>query len=615
LAQELTGYFWVNGRGLGKQYYGTVPDEAHTDMLVAFGWNGWMSHQMPQARRRLAQIAEDPEKLLVVVDPRRSETAARADIHLPIRPGTDALLFRALISIILQEGRENTEYTAAHVSNFDQIRSWFTDFDAREAARVCELDYELVHKFSELLTTRKWSSHSDLGVIMGRHSTLASYLELILMAVCGRVGVTGGNVVPGYLMPLGAHSDERDHRTWRTVATGFPAIMGVFPPNVMPEEILTPGPERLRAVLVSGANPLRSYADTTAYETAFAQLDLAVTIDVAFSETARLSHYVLPARSAYEKWDGTFFAWTFPDVFFQLRRPLVEPEGEPLEESEIMIRLADRLGFLPDIPDRLYEAASGDRMKFGMELLNYAQTEPRAMKYGPYILGKTLGKALGSPNLAALWGLLQLAPQSFRECAARAGFDPGPFMGEQLFKTLLDHPEGVVIGKSDPDGNLDTLMTSDRRVDVYIPELAEAVKNLVPEAEAGALQPDPEYPFVLMAGRHMDYNANTIMRDPSWNGEKQRLSALAMHPTDAGRLQLTDGDKVKVVTEAGEAVVELDVDDSARPGHVVIPHGFGLVYDGEMHGVNVNRLTKNTYRDPIAATPIHRYVPCRVERV
>jgi len=174
-------------------------------------------------------------------------------------------------------------------------------------------------------------------------------------------------------MPLGAHSDERNPRTWRTGVTGFPAIMGVFPPNVMPEEILSNHPERLRAVLVSAANPLRSYADTTAYEDAFRALDLLVVMDVAFTETASLAHYVLPAASAFEKWEGTFFSWTFPEVFFQMRRPVVEPEGEVLEEGEILTRLADKLGLLPEIPETLYQAASGDRMNYGAQLLAFAR--------------------------------------------------------------------------------------------------------------------------------------------------------------------------------------------------------------------------------------------------
>ena len=110
--------------------------------------------------------------------------------------------------------------------------------------------------------------------------------------------------------------------------------------------------------------------------------------------------------------------WNFPEVFFQMRRPVVEAEGDPLEESEILLRLADRLGLMPEIPDSLHEAARGDRMKFGMALLQYAQKEPRAAKVMPFVLAKTLGPVLGSNNLAALWGLLQTAPLSVRETRA-----------------------------------------------------------------------------------------------------------------------------------------------------------------------------------------------------
>jgi anaerobic selenocysteine-containing dehydrogenase len=612
LSQELTGYFWVNGRALGRQYLGTLPDHKDTDMLVAVGWNGWMSHQMPQARRHLKRISEDPNKLLVVIDPRRSETAQRADMHLAVRPGTDALLFRAMISIILREGWEKSDYIEAHVSGFASIREWFLDFDPRPAVRLCDLDYERVYELCRLLTTRKWSCHSDLGILMGRHSTIASYLELILLAICGRIGAPGGNFIPGHLMPIGSHSDERDAKTWRTKVTDFPAIMGVFPPNVMPEEILTDRQDRLRAVFVSASNPLRSYADTTAYEEAFGALDLLVAVDVAFTETARLAHYVLPATSAYEKWDGTFFTWNYPEIFFQMRRPVVEAEGECRDEGDIFTGLADRLGLLPDIPQGLIDAASGDRMNFGMQLLSFAQSDPRAMKFMPFILAKTLGKALGSSHLAALWGLLQVAPKSFRENAARAGFTPGFTMGEEIFNAILQHPEGLRIGTCDPSKPLDELRTDDKRVNVLIPELEEAVKGINVENEEIGLSPRLDYPLILAAGRHMDYNANSIMRDPAWNEEKSRACTLMMHPDDAAALGLADGQPVTITTEAGSEDIDLEVTDTARPGQVVMPHGFGLVHAGVKQGANVNRLTKNSNRDPVAGTPLHRFVPCRV---
>ncbi|MBN1655669.1 MAG: molybdopterin-dependent oxidoreductase [Deltaproteobacteria bacterium] len=611
-AQELTGYFWVCGRVLGKQYLSLIPDEHNTDMLVAIGWNGWMSHQMPQARRRLKEISKDPDRLLVVIDPRRSETAELADIHLPIRCGTDALFTRAVISIILQEGWENKEYIEAHVSGFDEVKPLFEGFDARAAIGVCGLKYDDVREFARLFATRKSSLHADLGTLMNRHSTVASYLQAVLMAVCGRIGVSGGNVIPGTVMPLGSHSDERKSKTWRTTATGFPEIMGYFPPNVMPEEIMSGRDDRLRAVIVSGSNPLRSYADTHAYEQAFAQLDLLVTIDVSMSETARLSHYVLPARSGYEKYDSTFFAWSFPEVFFQMRRPLAEPRGESLEESEIFTRLAEGMGILPEIPDDLKTAAKGDRQAFVLKLMGFVGEHPEVAGAVPFILARTLGPVLGSGNLAAFWGLLQGATSSFRENAARAGFKQGPNLGEEVFRAVMEHPEGIWIGKQDPENNLALLRTEDRKINLAVPELYDWIKKINAEQEQRALVTSGDYPLILMAGRHMDMNANTLMRDPSWN-QGRRACTLAMHPRDAEALGMKDGQMARVETAAGSAEVELEITDSASLGHVVIPHGFGLAYAGKTYGINVNRLTKNTNRDRLAATPLHRFVPCRVK--
>jgi anaerobic selenocysteine-containing dehydrogenase len=612
LGQELTGHFWAGGRFLGRQYLGTIPDEHHTELLLGLGWNGWMSHQMPQARLVLDKIAKDPEKLLVIIDPRRSETARRANIHLALRPGSDGLLLKAMIAIIVREGWQDQAYLDAHVSGWEQVRGWFTGFDVAAAVEVCGLTMDEVVSLCRLLTSKRWSMHPDLGVFMNRHSTAVSYLYYLLMTICGTIGRPGGNVIPGYLMPLGAHSDERDPKAWRTAATGFPAITGVFPPNVMPEEILSGRPDRLRAVICGQSNPLRSYADTSAYERAFAKLDLLVTCELAMTETAALSHYVLPCRSGYESWDTTFFTWTWPGVFMQLRRPVVEPEGEPLEAAQIFARLSQALGLVPEIPESLRQAALGNRLGFGLALMQYAQAEPKAQAMMPFVLAQTLGESLGSANLAALWGLLMTAPKEFRKSAARAGFASGPVQGEAVFQALLDHPEGVWIGQADPQDNLGVLRTEDKRINVLVPEMAEWVAGIEPAAEAKALAGEPEFPLVLNAGRHMDYNANTLMRDPAWNQGK-RACTVAMNPADALGLGLADGQAVRVTTRAGAEVGELEASDEVRPGTVLIPHGFGLEFAGKVHGVNVNRLTSASHRDPLAGTPLHRFVPCRVE--
>lgn len=614
LAGELTGIYWGYGRTIGRQYNFTIPDHDRTDMLLAIGWNGLMSHQMPQARRFLDQMSKDPSKLLVVIDPRRSETAAKADVHLALRPGTDALLTRAMIAIILQEGWQNQEYIDQHVSQFEQINAWFMDFDALEACRVCELDYNQVKEVARLFATRNSSLHADLGVLMGRHSSVTTYLEIILLAICGRLFVPGGNVVPGYLMTMGAHTDDRNPKNWRTMKTGFPALLGMHPPNVMPEEINNDYPERLHAVIVSSSNPMRSFADTTAYEQAFPKLDLLVTIDIAMTETAKMSDYVLPDRSAYERWDTTYFQLNYPEIYCQMRRPIVEPEGEPLEGSEIFTRLADKLGYIPDIPDSLYFAAAKSRLEYGQALFAYMQSNPKVAATIPYVVAKTLGKEMGSVNQAWMWALLQTVPRSFKENAARIGFKPGLTMGDDIFQAIIDHPEGLWIGKVDPDNNFANIKTDDKRINLYIPEVEAWIKGITPESEEEQLQSDGKYPFILLAGRHTDINANTLMRNPEWN-RGRRACTLAMHPDDAERLGLSDQQIVQVTTEAGTVNIELETSVETRPGMVIIPHGFGLEYNGETYGVGVNRLTKNTHRDRIAGTPLHRHIRCKVEAV
>jgi anaerobic selenocysteine-containing dehydrogenase len=295
-----------------------------------------------------------------------------------------------------------------------------------------------------------------------------------------------------------------------------------------------------------------------------------------------------------------------------MRQPILPPTGEALETSEIFVRLADRLELIPEIPEELVEAARGDRMAFGAALLAYVEQQPEAIKMLPFVLAKTLGEALGSAALAALWGLLMNAPKASRENFARAGFEPGPTMGDQVFEALLEHPEGMWVGRTDDD-QFGRLQTDDGRIDVVIEELEEAVKALDAVTEAAALAPDPDFPLVLGAGFRTDMNANTLMRNPSWN-ENRRACTARINPADAESAGIADGDMVRVTTEAGEVEVEAELTDTLRPGQVAIPHGFGLDYEGQTYGVNVNRLAPASNRDPIAGTPFHRYIPCRITK-
>jgi anaerobic selenocysteine-containing dehydrogenase len=191
------------------------------------------------------------------------------------------------------------------------------------------------------------------------------------------------------------------------------------------------------------------------------------------------------------------------------------------------------------------------------------------------------------------------------------GFDAGPDQGLALYEVILDHPEGVVVGVQDIGKNLGRVAKKDGKIRLDVAEVEDWIKGINPGEEEKRLKTDAEFPLILMAGRHMDMNANTGMRNPAWN-EGRRPCTLAMNPADAEKFGFADGQMVKVITEAGEETIEVEVTGDARKGQVIIPHGFGLVYDGVTYGANVNRLTKNTNRD-FVGTPMHRYIPCRVE--
>ena len=409
--------------------------------------------------------------------------------------------------------------------------------------------------------------------------------------------------------------------------TNIPAIGGMFPPNVMPEEIANDRPDRLRAAFVLASNPLRSYADTTAYEDAFRRLELLVVADIAMTETAALAHYVLPCRTTYESWapapmdvilpariepgDGSYDEGLLR-VYSRLRHPVVEVEGEQKEAGEIFTLLADAMGLVPELPGSLHQAAgSGSLRKYRDALVGYLMEHPENAMRVPFIVARTLGNALGSTHLATYFTTFLQRSPARQEEAARAGFEPGPDQGLAIYQAIIDHPEGVLVGIQNSGKNLGKVATKEHKIQLHVREIEDWIKEISPAAEEARLKADDKFPLILMAGRHMDMNSNTGMRDPAWN-EGRRACTLAINPADAEKYGFSDKQMVKIITEAGEESLEVEVTEDARKGQVIVPHGFGLVYNGVKYGANVNRLAKNTNRDQFG-TPMHRYIPCRVE--
>ena len=616
LAQEFSNVYWVDGRITGKQGSASQPETHKADTVVAWGWNGWMSNQEPQARSLILELEKNPNKHFVVIDPRVSETAEHAEIHLKLKPGTDTMLLKSMIRIVLDNGWDDKSFIAEHVSGWDETEKFLDGFDAKRAVtEVCGLDFDTVVKATHLIATTKSCIHPDLGIYMNRNSTVNSFLMYILRIITGRMCVEGGQVIPAMLYPMGSSTDERNPKITRTAKNGMFPVCGVFPPSIFPEEVLGENEDRIRAVIVSACNPLRSYPDTKAYENAFRALDLSVCIDVAYNETARECDYVLPCSSYMETYDTVCFNFMFPDLYFQMRQPVLPPYSDECKEgSQIMTELLDKMNFIPDIPQSVYDAAGDGITSYCLELMMWLQENMEHMKMLPAIIAKTLGPALGSYNQAMIVALLIGAGKAFKVGATAVGYPDGDDMSftETVFEEIKRHPEGMILASFQCD-NFRLLKTEDRKLNLRIEELDEQMQNTTIENELKALAPNPEFPMFLHSGLHHETVINTILRNPEWN-KGRNADNMFMNTADAEKLGIKDGDSVRIVTKASSAEIKVELSPYTVENFVYIRQGRGLVYDGVKYGVNVNELVSSADRDEMC-TPMHRRVPCRIERL
>ena len=248
---------------------------------------------MRRSATRTKSPARDPKRCLIVIDPRRSETAELANIHLRVRPGSDAFLLAALVAVIVQEDWVAHDWLQAHADGAADVLPHFTQLSVAEYCIKSGVPEELVRDAaSRIAKAASVASFEDLGVQMNRHSTLVSYLHKLLVLLTGNFGKKGADYLPSSIMPLASGSDAGSGAGKRTPVTDARIIGGLMPCNAIPDEILGDHPKRFRALLVESANPAHSLADSVRMREALAALELVVVIDVAMSETARLADYV-----------------------------------------------------------------------------------------------------------------------------------------------------------------------------------------------------------------------------------------------------------------------------------------------------------------------------------
>jgi anaerobic selenocysteine-containing dehydrogenase len=619
LSQEKTGDFWVNGHMFGSQTCHTAEDVHHCDLLFVIGANPWIAHGFPNAREHLNQIRKDPDRRMIVIDPRRTETADMADLHLAVRPGADAFLLGAILGVLMRRDALDHAFLERHTIGFDEVKEALLRIPVARWAAAADVPLDQIERCADMIAAaRAMTVRVELGIQQGVNSTLNSYLEKLLIMLTGSFGRQGTNQLHSWLQPLWGNSPNQ-----KFAPTDTEVIAGLLPPNIFPEAVLGDDPDRLRGVWIDSSNPANTAANTADVEKALKALDLCVVVDVAMTETARLAHYVLPASSQYEKTEFTLFNLEFPKNFFQVRAAVVPPLPGTLPEPEIYTRLARALGLLPgdNALAPLRDAAFHSRPAFTSALRAFMTANPQAAAVGALVLYHTLGATLpdGTAAAAPLWqaslACAKRAPEAVRRALGAGPETRDDQLGDALFDAVVGARSGAAITEHGYDEVWSLISHPDRKIRLAIPAMLAWLDRLDPEIA----QAPKDYPFVLAAGQRRMFNANQIFRDPAWRRDDPD-GALLINAKDLEELGASDGEWVAVRSPAGRVVVRCKVDDSLRQGQLALPHGYGQSYptrDGERlsNGPRINALTDSRNCDPVAGTPYHKHVAVRLEKL
>ena len=242
----------------GSQNCHTAEDVHHCDLLFAIGCNPWVAHGFPNARDHLNQIRKDPARKLIVVDPRRTETAELADLHLAVRPGADAFLLARCSPCWCAAMPSTMTFLAAHTEGYDDVRAALLALPVDEWLAAADITRAEIERCADMIAAAKaMVVRVELGIQQGVNSTLNSYLEKLLILLTGSFGRPGTNQLHSWLQPLWGNSQGKVY-----APTGDQVIGGLLPPNSFPRAVLCDHPERLRAVFVDSSNPANTASDT-----------------------------------------------------------------------------------------------------------------------------------------------------------------------------------------------------------------------------------------------------------------------------------------------------------------------------------------------------------------
>ncbi len=611
-------------------------DLANTRFLLVMGTNPRISNRGSNPTETFKHLGKKADCKIVVADPRETETTRGADVHLRVKPGGDVYLLIGMAATMIQNELYDAEFVAARTQGFNEVRDVLSRVNVGEMAELAGLkESEIKQTAEEFADSGASSIFYDLGVEMTPFSTLLSYLIRLNLTITGNMCREGGETFLETFAPP-TLSPGRFQEPERALASGIQGIralgeFAMFSPTLVPEEIMLDHPERIRAVVVEGSNPLLSFSDTQAWRDAIERLELLVVIEPAMTETAQLADYVLPTPVGYEKWEIAMFPKGHPQIMVQVRPPVIPGPAEALPEAEIYARICEGMGVVLPLPDDLAEigrpetaeARSGFIMAAMGKVQEVAAQGINGQSQILFWAYRGIGHHFASPVLVAVWALCQAnAMERHSDVMRTLGAEwmqKSPMeVGEELFRRIMAHPEGVEVARTAHNKGLDDYIGfDDKRVRVAPePMIAELERAL----ESGPVE-DPEYPFLMSNGLRTRWTANTIQRDPSWRKGNGAQCELNLSPQDAETLGVAKGDRVCVETRRGRIELPAAIDKKIRTGHVWMPNGFGAKYaktldePGEIQGQNGNEITDSADRDPITGCPHHRFMRVKLTKI
>ncbi len=557
----------------------TLLDIDNADAAMFVGCNPLVSHiqVIPQSNpvKRMNDALKRGMKF-IVVDPRRTESAKKADIHLQVKPGEDAALLAGMIKIVIEHKLYDVEFAEAHVSGVDDLYQAVAGFDLAYVSRRTQVPAELISQAAEIIATAKrGASQTGTGIHMARHQNLCTMLVMTLNALCGRLDRRGGVVrnegPAGYVVPegigpiltplyTGLESRVRGIRGTKSPLAFCPEM----PSNCLTDEILTPGKDRVRALIVVGGNPALVLPDETSTVLALRELDLLVVNDLFMSATARYADYLFAVKHPFERADvPRLMNESYPFPFGQYTDKLVDAPAGVVDDWEVLWGLAKRLGLELGIR--------------GVEMDETPTTDSLIDGFHPSVARVSMDEIRHYPG-GHIWG----------ERETKVG---------GVIPNMIGHADG--------------------RLAAGHPETIAELRNVrsEPIVDGGGYDLREHFAFRLITYRMKEVYCTQGQNLPSLR-KKRSFNPLLMHPQAMRSLDVTDGDRVVVDSGFGQVTAIAEATDDLAPDTVALAFGWGDPGDDRdirEKGSNVQRIVPDDQRyDPVTGLALQTAVPVNV---